>query len=146
MSRQAGSIVRGNSKPRRISVKTGRQQVPLCTAHRAKGQGTGNPGVANAFRKRRNWIGQNQGLSWQEWQGSNLRPPVLETGALPIELHSCGVPASPPERSSIVAVTVEFQLSTIPSVVFAQNRSVIVLNLKPQYVGRAGILRVSATR
>jgi hypothetical protein len=26
--------------------------------------------------------------SWQEWQGSNLRPPVLETGALPIELHS----------------------------------------------------------
>src|SRR6185295_14955240 len=27
-------------------------------------------------------------LGWQEWQGSNLRPPVLETGALPIELHS----------------------------------------------------------
>jgi hypothetical protein len=26
--------------------------------------------------------------SWQEWQGSNLQPPVLETGALPIELHS----------------------------------------------------------
>src|ERR1700691_2765380 len=26
MSRQAGSIVRGNSKPRRISVKAGRQQ------------------------------------------------------------------------------------------------------------------------
>lgn len=30
------------------------------------------------------------GISWQEWQGSNLRPPVLETGALPIELHSYG--------------------------------------------------------
>jgi hypothetical protein len=28
--------------------------------------------------------------SWQEWQDSNLQPPVLETGALPIELHSCG--------------------------------------------------------
>ena len=27
-------------------------------------------------------------ILWQEWQGSNLRPPVLETGALPIELHS----------------------------------------------------------
>ena len=27
--------------------------------------------------------------TWQEWQGSNLQPPVLETGALPIELHSC---------------------------------------------------------
>src|ERR1700722_16232816 len=36
---------------------------------------------------------------WQEWQGSNLRPPVLETGALPIELHSCGNPASPPFRA-----------------------------------------------
>src|ERR1700726_3677471 len=31
---------------------------------------------------------RNQRLDWQEWQGSNLRPPVLETGALPIELHS----------------------------------------------------------
>ena len=30
------------------------------------------------------------GINWQEWQGSNLRPPVLETGALPIELHSYG--------------------------------------------------------
>ena len=24
---------------------------------------------------------------WQEWQDSNLQPPVLETGALPIELQ-----------------------------------------------------------
>lgn len=39
------------------------------------------------------------GKSWQEWQGSNLRPPVLETGALPIELHSCREPASPPVRA-----------------------------------------------
>src|SRR6202035_4315694 len=31
--------------------------------------------------------------------GSNLRPPVLETGALPIELHSYGGPASPPIRA-----------------------------------------------
>ena len=57
------------------------------------------PRVENAFRKRRHWIGQNQGLSWQEWQGSNLRPPVLETGALPIELHSYREPASPPIRA-----------------------------------------------
>src|SRR5215471_5568975 len=27
-------------------------------------------------------------LEWQEWRGSNPQPPVLETGALPIELHS----------------------------------------------------------
>ena len=26
---------------------------------------------------------------WQEWRGSNPQPPVLETGALPVELHSC---------------------------------------------------------
>ena len=25
---------------------------------------------------------------WQEWRDSNPQPPVLETGALPIELHS----------------------------------------------------------
>ena len=25
---------------------------------------------------------------WQEWRDSNPRPPVLETGALPVELHS----------------------------------------------------------
>jgi hypothetical protein len=42
---------------------------------------------------------KHQRLSWQEWQGSNLRPPVVETGALPIELHSCGIPASPPIRA-----------------------------------------------
>jgi hypothetical protein len=28
-------------------------------------------------------------ICWQEWQDSNLQPPVLETGALAIELHSC---------------------------------------------------------
>jgi hypothetical protein len=27
---------------------------------------------------------------WQEWRDSNPQPPVLETGALAIELHSCG--------------------------------------------------------
>src|ERR1700704_6113789 len=47
----------------------------------------------------RNRIDQNQALSWQEWQGSNLRPPVLETGALPIELHSCREPARAPLRA-----------------------------------------------
>src|SRR4051812_49673876 len=36
---------------------------------------------------------------WQEWRGSNLRPRVLETGALQMELHSCRGPASPPIRA-----------------------------------------------
>jgi hypothetical protein len=26
--------------------------------------------------------------AWQEWRDSNPQPPVLETGALAIELHS----------------------------------------------------------
>src|ERR1700751_3179680 len=38
-------------------------------------------------------------LNWQEWRGSNSQPPVLETGALPIELHSYGTIASPPTRA-----------------------------------------------
>ena len=28
------------------------------------------------------------GPRWQEWRDSNPQPPVLETGALPVELHS----------------------------------------------------------
>src|SRR5579875_2768734 len=28
------------------------------------------------------------GAGWQEWRSSNPQPPVLETGALPVELHS----------------------------------------------------------
>jgi hypothetical protein len=35
------------------------------------------------------------GPAWQEWRGSNPRPSVLETDALPAELHSCT-----PERSA----------------------------------------------
>src|SRR3979411_214157 len=62
------------------------------------------PEAVESRRGCRNGIGQIQGLSWQglgwqEWQGSNLRPPVLETGALPIELHSYRGSASPPIRA-----------------------------------------------
>src|SRR4051812_27668438 len=38
--------------------------------------------------------------TWQEWQDSNLQPPVLETGALPIELPSWG---SGPDHKSPAA-------------------------------------------
>ena len=84
MSRQAGSIVRGISKPRRISVKAGRQQV--AAMYCGRGQRSRSHGSASG--------------NWQEWQGSNLRPPVLETGALPTELHSCEEPsvAADPRR------------------------------------------------
>jgi len=57
MSRQAGSIVRGISKPRRISVKRAGSRWRLCTAGAAKGQGTPEPAGTWSARKRRNWIG-----------------------------------------------------------------------------------------
>ena len=37
---------------------------------------------------RRGFFMTNLTKVWQEWRGSNPQPPVLETGALPIELHS----------------------------------------------------------
>jgi hypothetical protein len=39
-------------------------------------------------------------LQWQEWRDSNPRPSVLETDALPTELHSSG-----PEASGDIAVS-----------------------------------------
>src|SRR6202011_5866011 len=71
----------------------------LCTAAGLKGQGAAEPPGGRNGAMRRNGPSRNQGLSWQEWQGSNLRPPVLETGALPIELHSCADQMSPPIRA-----------------------------------------------
>jgi len=44
MSRQAGSIVR-DLMPRRISVRTGRQQVLLSTVGGPEGQGIAPPGL-----------------------------------------------------------------------------------------------------
>src|SRR5262249_53273801 len=35
--------------------------------------------------------------AWQEWRDSNPQPPVLETGALAIELHSSGSACGGPE-------------------------------------------------
>ena len=112
MSRQTGSIVRGISKPRRISVKRAGSRWPLCTAgggERSRSREKPGPaaeGSKYGHRARRQTSSStalrtvckinsfNDLERWQEWQGSNLRPPVLETGALPIELHSCGEPAS----------------------------------------------------
>src|SRR5262245_13916438 len=36
--------------------------------------------------------------AWQEWRDSNPQPPVLETGALAIELHSSGSACGGPKR------------------------------------------------
>ena len=43
---------------------------------------------------------------WQERRGSNPQPPVLETGALPIELHSYD--ARPPDDCSYMVTTGRF--------------------------------------
>ena len=48
-------------------------------------------GVTPAYaltRKTTGGVRLTRCFCWQEWQDSNLQPPVLETGALPIELHS----------------------------------------------------------
>src|SRR6516164_7091899 len=37
-----------------------------------------------------NFAGRAEPYAWQEWRDSNPQPPVLETGALAIELHSSG--------------------------------------------------------
>ena len=94
MSRQAGSIVRGISKPRRISVKAGRQQVAAMYCGHGQRSRHREP-LHQARSGCRTRIGENQGPSWQGRQGSNLRQPVLETGTLPTELHPCGNQASP---------------------------------------------------
>src|SRR5262249_57386111 len=36
------------------------------------------------------FAGRAEPYAWQEWRDSNPQPPVLETGALAIELHSSG--------------------------------------------------------
>src|SRR5690606_6024359 len=51
------------------------------------------PGTAPRLAIRR--LGQ-----WQEWRGSNPQPPVLETGALPVELHSQRLPPKRQPRTS----------------------------------------------
>src|SRR4051812_47535347 len=93
MSRQPGSIVWGiQSRAGYPSKRAGsRCRYVLPAAINVKMRGTGlrpAPGFLESWQE-----------GWQEWQGSNLRPPVLETGALPIELHSCRGPASPPIRA-----------------------------------------------
>jgi hypothetical protein len=101
MSRQAGSIVRGISKPRRISVKTGRQQVAVMYCGPGQRSRCGEPpaGRAGTRSVKIKGLAERTGQDWQGRQGSNLRQPVLETGALPTELHPCGDPASPPIRA-----------------------------------------------
>ena len=111
MSRKPGSIVRGISTPRRISAsQRAGCRWRVSTADGAKGQGIARQDgrarlltVTTEPIRIKGLSGPDEprfelrtgppliivvGSGWQEWQGSNLRPPVLETGALPIELHS----------------------------------------------------------
>jgi hypothetical protein len=62
---KAGSIVRGFLLPRRISAFK-------------DGPAAGGGYLLRGAPKVKVGGGEIKGLAWQEWQGSNLRPPVLE--------------------------------------------------------------------
>ena len=47
---------------------------------------------------------------WQEREDSNPQPPVLETGALPVELRSCMVPL---ELSVLIATKLKIGLQAV---------------------------------
>jgi hypothetical protein len=146
MSRQAGSIVRGISKPRRISVKTGRQQVAAmyCGRGQRSRYGATRPvaaGTGGGYRRPgRSAFGINE-LNWQGRQGSNLRQPVLETGTLPAELHPCREPALLPVRA----------VSSISRSRFAREKR-LTRHTTPARIGaaewpnRAGLLMAGAAR
>ena len=57
--------------------------------------------ASNPYRRSRRLRRTCEG--WQEWRGSNPQPPVLETGALPVELHSYD--ARPPDDCSYMVAT-----------------------------------------
>src|SRR6266403_1046051 len=79
MSRQAGSIVRGISKPRRISAISGPAAGGGYVLRRGrKVKVSEDRRYKLRLKRRRVGSVKINGLSWQEWQGSNLRPPVLE--------------------------------------------------------------------
>ena len=61
-------------------------------------------------------------LVWQERRESNPQPPVLETGALPIELHSYGV-------YSIILVTTPAPTVLPPSLIAKFNFSFIAIGV-----------------
>src|SRR6516162_10238523 len=101
MSRKPGSIVRGISTPRRISAsQRAGCRWRVSTADGAKGQGIARQDgrarlltVTTEPIRIKGLSGPDEprfelrtgpplimvvGSGWQEWQGSNLRPPVLE--------------------------------------------------------------------
>src|SRR5579871_74637 len=67
--------------------------LPLMRARRtARNVGSVHPSrliYTREFRKSPS-PGLKRSQAWQEWRDSNPQPPVLETGALAIELHSSG--------------------------------------------------------
>src|SRR6185503_10497954 len=60
--------------------------------------------------------------SWQEWQDSNLQPPVLETGALAIELHSSGSVCGGPYRPAAAWICIIEGVFASPAGVAARSQ------------------------
>ena len=75
-----------------VSLREG--QVTRATSWRTCRRNSSGLGLSMLFRWKAIYIAppaadcQPFPRAWQEWRGSNPQPPVLETGALPIELHS----------------------------------------------------------
>src|SRR3954454_5520485 len=110
-----------NTMPEVIVVSLRVGQVTLATSRRTSRANSagfffaiaGGPPVSLKCSLRHQGAGIKSGSSyfrsswpagrWQEWRGSNPQPPVLETGALPIELHSYD--ARPPDDCSYMVAT-----------------------------------------
>lgn len=65
-----------------IRTKRAGSRCGLSTASRAKRQDTQEPGPESSAGQAPAESVEKQGFDWQEWQGSNLRPPVLERGTI----------------------------------------------------------------
>src|SRR5579885_1414651 len=74
-----------------------RGPLPIATPIRRQGQGFPHPPRPGTCRGQGPAaVARDDASHWQEWRDSNPQPPVLETGALAIELHSCEGGRRPP--------------------------------------------------
>ncbi len=84
------SATRKNTAARNTMMKT---MMVVTSVSLRVGQVTFASSLLTSWKKMRGFRFISANLQacyreWQEWRDSNPQPPVLETGALPVELHS----------------------------------------------------------
>src|SRR5689334_9177498 len=89
------------------------------------------------FRRLRDLSGrQKPEKGWQEWRGSNPRPSVLETDALPAELHSCSrtapLPAGLSERKTLRVASVRSGESHGKSYIASRAQAASRMRFRPR--------------